>query len=352
MAETERDQRTEKATPKRRQQLREEGRVVQSVDVGSAVVLAVMATGLAVVAGGLSSELSAYAQRLMLLEDRHEPWLAVRASLPVFGLYLLPLLLVGSLLSLAAGFAQTGGMFNLQLAMPKLERLNPWPPLQRMLPGKTSAAEIGKQLLKVCLIGLVTWLAVHQSIAGFVTLTHLETKEALRFVASSTAKLAAYGVGAFVGIAAFDYWLARRKFEAETRMSRQELREEHRQEEGDPLLKRRLRQRMREAVQRRAISDVRQATVLITNPTHISIALRYDADKDPAPRLLAKGVDEVAMAMRQTARQHGVPIIEHRPLARSLYRDGKVGDAIPVDLYRAAAEIIAHVWNLQRRKEL
>ena len=130
-------------------------------------------------------------------------------------------------------------------------------------------------------------------------------------------------------------------------MSLQEVRDEHKEQEGDPFFKRHRRQKMRQLADRRAISDVAKATVIVTNPTHIAIALRYEADKDFAPMVIAKGIDSTALAMRRRARKHGVPVVENKPLARAMHREAQVGAMIPVDLYTAVAEIIAHVMRLR-----
>jgi flagellar biosynthetic protein FlhB len=155
---------------------------------------------------------------------------------------------------------------------------------------------------------------------------------------------------AFGVAAAADYWLVRRKFMDDAMMSRDEVRDEHKEQEGRPEIKARMRRRMQEMTKRRATSDVAKATVLVVNPTHYAIALRYEPEKDHAPVVLAKGVDEIALKMRAVARKAGVPVIEQRPLARALYADAKLGRTIPVDLYRAVAEVIAYVMQIKARE--
>jgi flagellar biosynthesis protein FlhB len=130
-------------------------------------------------------------------------------------------------------------------------------------------------------------------------------------------------------------------------MSKQELKEEFKQEEQDPGVKRKMRMRARELMNARSAGGVETATVLVTNPTHFAVALRYDPDKDAAPVIVGKAVEDAALAMRTKARKHAIPIVENRPLARSLHKHGKVGKPVPVDMYRAVAEVIAHVMRIR-----
>jgi flagellar biosynthetic protein FlhB len=140
--------------------------------------------------------------------------------------------------------------------------------------------------------------------------------------------------------------MAKRKFEEDAKMSRRDIRDEMKQDQGDPLIKRRQRQLMRELM---ALGgNVAEATVLVTNPTHLAVAIRYDPTKDAAPMVLAKAKDEAALNMRREARKHGVPIVENKPFARAMYKDAKVGEVLPADLFGPAAAIIAHVLGLGR----
>jgi flagellar biosynthetic protein FlhB len=132
-------------------------------------------------------------------------------------------------------------------------------------------------------------------------------------------------------------------------MSKQEVRDEHKEQEGRPEIKGRMRRKMQDMTKQRATADVSKATVLVTNPTHYAIALRYEPEHDAAPVVLAKGLDELALQMRSIARKAGVPVIEQRPLARALYADAKVGRPVPVELYRAVAEVIAYVMQIKAR---
>jgi flagellar biosynthetic protein FlhB len=327
--------------------MREEGQVVKSQDVGAAAVVAVTCAAIGSSFEALGRSLAAFAARTFRLVDAHEPLRAVRAELPV----LLPLaipLLAASGAALVAGFAQTR-FFSLSLLMPKFERLNPISNLGQLMPSTHSALELGKQVLKLVAIGYIAYGVVAHALPMFATLSSQPPLAAAASVAS-VAGLLATRVGVALGVAAaVDYFLAYRKFSEDAKMSRDEVRDEHKEQEGRPEVRQRMRRRMQENMKKRQTADVSKATVVIVNPTHYAIALRYAPEKDHAPVVLAKAVDEFALAMRATARKASVPVVEQRPLARALYADAKVGRTIPVELYRAVAEVVAYVMQLKAR---
>jgi flagellar biosynthetic protein FlhB len=342
-----REANTEEATPRRREKMREEGQVIRSQDVVAAAVVAVgsAAIGSTFETAGLS--LAAYAQRAFRLVDVHEPLRAVRAQLEVLAPVAVPLGAAAAA-ALVAGFAQTR-LFSLSLLLPKPERLNPMSNLGQLMPSKQSAMELGKQVLKLLAIGYIAYGVIRQALPVFSTLASEPPLSAAASVASVLNQLAFRVSMAFAVAAIVDYWLARRRFLEDAMMSRDEVRDEHKEQEGRPEVRQRMRRRMQEMTKRRAITDVAKATVVIVNPTHYAVALRYVPEQDFAPVVVAKGVDEFALAMRTRARKASVPVVEQRPLARALYAEAKVGRTIPVDLYRAVAEVIAYVMQLKAR---
>lgn len=346
MEEQDRDRRTEEATPRRKEKLRAEGKVAKSPDVGATAILLGCAAVLGLTGRHAAVRFADASTRYLAFEDVGRPLRALEAALPVLVLAVGPCLAVAALLAVAAGMAQTRGLFSLALVAIKPERLNPIPQIANVLPTPKSLGEMAKQLAKIVLLGLVVYHVVADASTEFAVLPASEPTVAAATVGRVATDVALYGGAAFAAIAAADYWLAWRRFRRESMMSRRDLREEHKEQEGRPEVKQRQRQRMREAGRRRAVGGVKDATVLVTNPTHYACALRYDPDRDAAPVLLAKGTDELALSMRSEARAHGVPIVENRPLARALYADATVGKTIPVDLYRSAAEVIVHVMRL------
>ena len=340
------EQRTEEATPRKRQKMHEEGQIPRSQDVGAAVVVIATCAAIGYSFDAIGQALVRFTTRTFRLEDASRPLHALHAQLEVLGPAFIPLL-VASVAAAVAGFAQSR-VFSFSLLAPKPERFNPLPNLMQMLPTKQSLVEIAKQVVKLLAIGFIGYGVVADALPHFATLSAAAPLAAAESVGQVAVKLAIRIAAAFVVAAAIDYWLTRRKFLKDAMMSREEVRDEHKQEEGRPEVRQRMRQKMRELSKNRGVADVAKATVLVVNPTHYAVALRYVPEKDFAPMVIAKGVDELALAMRARARKERVPIVEQRSLARALHK-AKVGRPIPVDLYRAVAEIIAYVMQLRAR---
>jgi flagellar biosynthetic protein FlhB len=246
------------------------------------------------------------------------------------------------------GLAQTR-MFSLALLLPKIERLNPMNGLSQLLPSKQTFMEIGKQMLKLLAIGYISFGVIADALPLFSTLSSEPPLSAAATVAQTAVQLVLRTCIAFGVVAVIDYWLVRRKFLEDAKMTKQEVRDEYKQQEGNPQVKGQIRRRMKEMNRDRAKADIAQATVVVVNPTHYAVALRYEPEKDSAPVVLAKGLDDLALQMRSIARQAGVPVVEQRPLARALYAGAKVGKPVPVELYRAVAEVIAYVMQIKAR---
>lgn len=344
MAEQDKSQQTEEATPRKKEKLAKEGKLPKSADVGAAAVLFGATLSMVVFGGDASREIARFARRSFALHET--PIGAVQMMGWALVGALTPILIFAMIFASAAGLAQTKGRVNFELLALKWDRLDPSSRLKQLLPSKESALEIGKQLLKVCAIGLVVWWVLEDAMPAIITLPSSHPLVGISTVADAATQVALRGGIAFVLVAALDYVLARRKFNEENKMSKRDLKDEHKESEGDPLIKQRRRRRARELAERRALSDVSKATVLVCNPTHIAVALRYVPGEDPAPITLGMAIDDVALAMRAKARSHGIPIVENRPFARALHARAEPGKPIPADLYGAAAEVIAHVLRL------
>ncbi len=340
------DQNTEAATPKRQDDLRKEGKVVKSADAFTAVVLASVAGAVALTGTDAALGVAQLAQRSLRLVDRQHPLSLVGAMVPVLSHALLPLMAASVIGSIVIGVAQTRGLFSIELIAPKPERLDPTTNIKNVLPSKDSAIEIGKSFFKMAAIGFVVWQVVSAAIPRFALLSTVAPLTGAKEVALVAGKLIFRAIIAFIAVAVVDWYFAWKKFDSEAKMSKHDVREESKQDDGDPRVKGRIRQRMREAAKRRSEPGLAQATVLVVNPTHFAVALKYVPGKDAAPMLVAKALDDRALAMRTEARKLRVPIIENRPLARALHATGTVGKPIPLDLYRAVALVIADVLRM------
>lgn len=345
MAEQDKESRTEDATPKKKEKLRREGNFPKSPDVSAAAVLFAALGALAVFASQASQQAQAFAERCFRLEDR--PLEAFEGVLPTVIYSLLPILIASFVAAGVAGVVQTRGLFNLELLKIKPERLNPLPKMKSIFPTKTTLVEIGKQLLKILILGAVVVQLILASSGDIGVLTFVSPVVGANLVAGVVTRVFLYGGMAFAALAVLDFYVAIRRHAEESKMSKQDLKDEHHSQEGRPEVKAQRRRRAREVAKQRAVADVQQASVLVCNPTHVAIALRYQAEETPAPIVLAKGVDDTALEMRAEARKHGIPMVENRPLARTLLKTAKLGEAIPVDLYKAVAEVIAHVMRIR-----
>jgi flagellar biosynthesis protein FlhB len=340
------NEKTEQATDKRLDELRREGKVAQSHDLVAAATLVMVCAVLGATALHVARELSDLSLRVFRLGDHKDPGMALRASLATLWA-ILPSLCAASVAAIVSGLAQTRGLFSFDLLMPKLERFDPTGRLKAMVPSKDMAIEMGKSLGKIAALGYVVKGLLESAMPRLLMLASADSRVAASEVASIAVRLMLWGSGTFAVVAAIDYFVTRRKFEKDSMMSKQELKEEFKQEEQDPGVKRKMRQRARELVNQRSAGGVETATVLVTNPTHFAVALRYEPDRDGAPVVVGKAVEDAALAMRTRARKHGIPIVENRPLARALHKSAKIGKPVPVEFYRAVAEVIAHVMRLR-----
>lgn len=351
MAEDLGQSRTEDPTPRRREEARQQGQVAYSSDLGGAVILLVAVVGLWL--GG---------ERLggRLLDTLRLDWLSVAvgdfgtlqahallATLFGRGLEMLGLLL-GLLVvfGVAVAAAQVGFHLTPALLGPKWEKLNPAEGWTRLF----SRAALFRGLAAVLKVGLVAALAwwVVRGRGGMVAalgeggLGYAAAQGwglVLRLALAVAAALVVLGVG--------DYLFQRWRLEQSLRMTRQELKEEVKREEGDPHIKGRMRKLQRELAQRRMMAQVPHATVVVTNPTHLAVALRYERGKRGAPRVLAKGRGYVAKRIEMLARRHAVPVVENKPVARALFRGAAVDQEIPSVLYFAVAEVLVYVYGLR-----
>ena len=351
MAEdVDKDQQTEQASDKRLEDLRKDGTLLKSSDVISTVAFIASVSALVKSSSVISQATLGFADRIFRFQDRGQALVALEAFGFVLRTALLPIFTAAATAAAIAGVVQTRGFFSLGLIAPKPSRLNPADHIMSVLPSPTMLKEISKSLLKMFIVGFVVQHVLRDEADRFTRFASLQLEVAVAEVVRVIMRIVTQATMAFIALAAFDYFLAWRKFKDKSMMSKQELKDEHKSEEGDPYVKARMRGRMRQMRRKRALSEVKNATVLVTNPTHYAVALRYVPGEDAAPMLLAKGADELALKMRAEARKYGIPIVENRPLARALYAQGKEGRAIPIDLYQAAAGVIAHVLRIKGGK--
>jgi flagellar biosynthetic protein FlhB len=342
-------ERSEPATPHRRRKAHEEGRVARSADLSGAAVLLGGIGGLALMGGTLALRLvETFRSTLPLLSSAtlDQPnaidliYGVARAALPV----LVGLLLAATLPALLLNALQARGVFSLEPLKPKWSHLSPLGNLKRIL-GAQAVAALVKALLKLLVLAAIVYVALRSVWPELIGLgsTTVERIPAVTWNAGLRLALAA-GL-AFLAIAAADYGFQFYQLEKQLRMTRQEVVQERKEQEGDPLIKSRIQSVARALARKRMLGEVKRADVVITNPSHIAVALKYDPAMASAPVVLAMGERKLAERIKEIARAAGVPLVENRPLARALLSTARVGQAIPPALYAAVAEVLAYVYR-------
>lgn len=345
-------ERTQPPTPRRRQEARRRGQTARSADLslaavvlGGAVALSlaarwtvrdVQALGRAFWGGQLwGEELSFELLRLAALQGLA----AMR------GVALVAVLVAA--VAAASQLAQVGFLVSGYPLVPQLARLNPLAGLQRLF-SLRSVVELLKGLAKAAAVAWAGWGVVSQVVASGERLVAMEPLAAAAWVASLAQQELLRMGWVLLIVGAADYAYQRWEYEQSLRMSREEVKDEFRQSEGDPQVRARIRSRMRQLAMQRMMPGVARASVVVTNPTHVAVALAYEPQEMDAPVVVAKGLDWMARRIVETAERHGVPVVENPPLAWSLYEAVPIGQAIPPELYRAVAEVLAFVYRLRR----
>ena len=345
--------RTEEPTQRKLEQAREKGDVVKTPDLASLASLGAAAAVTIMAGGGLARQMTRDLMPFIAKPEtmnlqggggtevaRH----AIMACLPM----LVAVMFAAAVAGTAANLLQTGLMFTPNKLAPDLSRVSPVSGLKRLF-GIDGLMQFVKSLLKVMLIAVVAWwvLAPHwKELEGLVT---QEPVAMLPFCLNILKRLVFATTALLVAIAAGDWLWQRQRFMARMRMSREELKEEFRQSEGDPHIKARQKQIRNERARRRMIQAVPTATMVVMNPTHYAVALKYEAGETAAPMCVAKGMDSLALKIREVAEAAGVPVIEDPPLARALYATVEVDDMIPPAHYEAVAKLIGFILNAGRR---
>lgn len=353
MAEDDNGEKTEEATQQRREDFRKRGQVAQTKELATVFSLFASVLGMWILGRFFFVQLLEVFQKsfgeFLVEAVRSGTWSGafMYASKKV-ALLVSPLF---GLLWLASFFSSTfqiGFLINEEALQFNLAKINPLEGVKRIF-SLRSVVEGLKALAKVFCVGAVVLLILRSEIFELPKLVYFSIEEIFQFVGTLTIKLLA-GVGLLMlALSAMDYFFQRFDLEKKMRMTKQEVKEEHKSREGDPLIKARIRRTQREMASRRMMEEVPKADVVITNPTHIAVALKYDA-MSIAPKVIAKGAGVVAEKIKALAKEHNVPVMENKPLARVMFKTLKIGQTIPRELYTAVAEILSYVYRLRRKR--
>ena len=345
-------QKTERATPRRRKEAREKGNVLKSAEVSTAAVLLAVFAALKALGPTLTGNL-ANLLRHSLTQGIADAPLTIGDAGAALGAAIVQLLQIGApilgvavLVSLAVNVAQVGFVASTKALGVKFSRINPMQGFKRIFSVR-SVAELVKAVLKVGARGAVAYGQYRAAMATVGNLVMLDVARGAAVIADLCMNIAFQMGLVLVAVAAGDYFYQWWVRERDLRMSKEEVKQEFKQMEGDPQVKGRIRQKQRQMGMRRMMQAIPGASVVITNPTHYAIALRYTQGVDDAPVVVAKGKDFLAQKIKEEARRCGVELVENRPLAQALYVFCDVGDSVPRDMYQAVAEVLAIVYRMK-----
>jgi flagellar biosynthetic protein FlhB len=353
-SEADQGERSEEATPQRREDYRKRGQVAQTKELSSVLLLFSAVLLIWLMSRFIFQQIweifnQAYGESLVAMV-RGGNYKQITSF--VFGklvLILAPVLGLFWVIGFVSTVAQVGFLYNEEALQIRWDRLDPVQGLARMFSLRNGVEGI-KAILKLGLILTISYLLLRNQLEILPRLMSFSIAQTLQFLGVLTTRLLV-GVGLFMlALAASDYFYQRWDLEKEMRMTKQEVKEEVKSREGDPMIKARIKRIQRDVASRRMMEEVPKADVIVTNPTHIAVALKYDGTM-VSPRVIAKGADLIAEKIKALAREHGIPCVENVPLARAMFKTLKIGQSIPRELYTAVAEVLSYVYKLKRRKK-
>ena len=350
------ESKTEKATPRRRQKLREEGNVPKSPELNSALII-LFGFGILYfsfyyfwneILIGSFKEIEVFMSPYHL--HKEDITLFWNEGLKKTLIWVALILILTLVVAVISNIIQFGFLFTLKPLKPRLDKFNIIQGLKNLFFSLNALFETVKNIVKLTLISAVSAYFIYSHFEEILSLFKLPLLQGVSLLALIIVKLSAIIVALGLALAIIDYAYRRWKYEKDIMMTRWEVKEEFKETEGHPEIKKAIRKKMREIIARRMLQQVPSATVVITNPTHYAVALKYDIEKDRAPKVVAKGVDYLAKKIIEIAKQHGVEIYREPALARALYYSVEVGQEIPEEFYRAVAKIIAYVYRKTGKK--
>ena len=353
MAEGGFQDKTEPATPKRREEARKKGDVAKSKELASIAVLTSGVLYLFFAAKGLSMRLGSLMEKAFSqipgLQDSDSRLMELCSQyvLDYLG-FILPISILACAVAVLVNCLQTGVIWSVEALAPKASKIDPIQGLQRVF-SLRSLTELLKSIAKIAIVGWVAYSALKEDFPHLLPLIYQDRWEILTWLGRASWKVTIRCCWVIAVLAIFDYVYQKWEFERKLRMTKQELKDEYKQTEGDPMIKSRIRSIQREMARRRMMEEVPKADVVITNPEHLAVALRYEGQKMAAPRVVAKGADRIALKIKELAAEKGVPVVENRNLAQNLYKL-ELGDEIPARFYQAVAEILAYVYRLKGKQ--
>lgn len=347
------EEKTERATPKRRREARERGQIAKSREIVSAVLLLSMFWAIKLLSKYLYQNFNIALNRFFSLYY-YSADLSKNGNIKEFFYYsielymrlIIPILLVSAFASMFANYLQVGFLFTIKPLTPKFSKLNPIEGFKRLF-SKNSIVELLKAIFKITLIGYFIFGFFRDNYNSIPKLLEMDLNNSVAFIGNSIISIGFRVSIILLILSLFDYGFQIWEYEKNLRMTKQEVKEEYKQIEGSPQVKSKIREKQRQLSLRRMIAEVPKADVIITNPTHLAIAIKYDQDIAQAPYIVAKGKDLIAQRIKEVANKSVIPIVENKDLAQILFKSVDIGQEIPEDLYQAVAEVLAYVYSLK-----
>ena len=351
MAEESFQEKTEQPTQKRKDESAKKGQVAKSQELNSAVVLLTSLGGLYALGGAMYRDLSGFTIDILTNGYKLEITTgSVSSYMLNWGMLFFgvagPLMLLLSVAAFAISIGQVGFTINEEALSFKLKRLDPMAGAKRLL-SKRSLVELVKGIVKIAIVGYISYITIEPELLTMAGLIDVGVGETFNYIGGMIMKVGLRTAMVLLVMAALDFAYQKWEHNNSIKMTKQEVKEEMKQTEGDPQVKMRIRSLQREAARKRMMDEVPKADVVITNPTHFAIAITYDVENMAAPYVIAKGQNLVAQKIKEIARENDIPCVENKPLAQTLFKAVEIGQEIPQDLYKAVAEVLAYVFKLR-----
>lgn len=348
-------EKTEEATPKKKSEARKEGQIAQSKEIGLAAAIVTTFAGLRIFGKSMLDGIIRFTvttiENYSLNPDVFNSEGIVNlgmSSMMTLGIVVAPIALISMITGLIISYAQVGFLLTTKTLEWKLSRLNPIEGFKRIF-SKRSLVELLKSLFKIGVLGYIVYSYILNEIPNILISIELEVGQLAAYLGELVFAIAMrIGLALFV-MAIFDYIYQRYDQNKNLMMSKQEIKEEHKQSDGNPQIKSKIKEKQRQMAMQRMMQEIPSADVIITNPTHYAIGIKYDKDLYDAPYIIAKGKDNVAQKIKEIAKENNVAIVENKPLARNLYANAEIGQMIPEELFQSVAEVLAYVYSLNKK---
>lgn len=344
-------EKTEKATPKKRQESRKKGQVAKSNELSTSLIMLFVFLLLYFIGSWLTDQ---FVHLFHIGYNEFFHWdMSVDTVSTLFEIMtweatkiVAPIMAISLVAGVFANYLQVGFLFTTDPLKVKWERINPIKGIKRIF-SLRAVVEFLKSIFKISFISFVVITILYAQIGEIFLLAQKSVANALQLIGNITFQVGIIVAIILLFLSILDYLYQRYEYEKSIRMSKQDIKDEHKRTEGDPLIRSKIKERQRQMAMKRMMQEIPKADVVITNPTHFAVAIRYDQDEMDAPIVVAKGVDFVALKIREIAEHHHVVVLENKPLARALYQQVEIGDAVPEELYKAVAEVLAYVYRVK-----